>query len=103
MAGINGILATLSIIICYFNITYGAIEIALDGKSTINTVSSDDGLHCKQNSFDIFQDIHNQILLLPVTIKLRWVEGHQEKSGKVLNWWVKKNQQADIHAKALMA
>ena len=61
----------ISIFICYFRITQGAIEIALDGKSALNTVSSDDSLHCEQKSFDILQDIHNWILLLVITIKWR--------------------------------
>ena len=25
----------------------------------------------------------------------RWVEGHQDKTEKVLDWWAKKNQQVD--------
>ena len=41
LAGISRILATISIIVCYFNITQGAIEVALDGQSAKNMASSD--------------------------------------------------------------
>lgn len=61
LAGISGILVRISIIICYFKITQGAIEITLDGESTLSTASSDDGLDFKQIFFDILQDIHNRI------------------------------------------
>lgn len=103
LAGINGVLETLLIIIHYFNITQVEIEIALDGKSSLNTASDGDRLHCKQESFDILQDIHNKIDLLLLKIKWRWVEGHQDKKGKSLNWWVKKNQEVYTQAKAFLS
>ena len=72
----------ISIIIYYFNITQGEIEITLDGEPALNTASYDDRLHCKQKSFDILQDIHNRIHSLPTKTKWSWIEEHQDKKVK---------------------
>lgn len=47
LAGKNRILATISIIIRYFNITQGAIQITLDGEYVLNMASSDNRLYYK--------------------------------------------------------
>ena len=88
LAGIDKILSIISIIICYFNIT----ETGFNRNYNWWVIHTQYGvkwwwIKLQTKYFDILQDIHNQICLLPIKIKWRWVEGHQYKTEKVLDWW----------------
>ena len=57
LAGIIGVLASLSVIIQRHNVTTGGITIALDGKSAMNQAKKQTPLHIARQSFDFFQEI----------------------------------------------
>ena len=63
------------------------MTIDFDGESVLDEASGDWPLKIDQASFDLLQEICNQIQFLSVDIKWRWVEGHQKKNaGKNLDW-----------------
>lgn len=61
---------------CYIT-NQGSIELVLDGKQVMEQASDTFLLFPAQCSFDILVNIRANISLLPITIKLFWVEGHQ--------------------------
>ena len=99
LGGIDGILSVLEVIVDYYNITHGAIELALDGKSALEQANLEDFLQAGQSSFGILQDIHYRIRHLPILVSFRWVEGHQRKKGKQLDWRGRQNELVDMLAK----
>lgn len=100
LSGLSGILSSFAIIVEIYNITEGSIEIACDSQGVLNEVDSNDVcLYCEQTSFDILQDIHHRIKLLPIEIKCRWVEVHQFKRHGISTWWSRQNARVDIFAK----
>ena len=69
----------IKILVQFFNIKHGGIEIALDGESALNSAKkSMNYLYIKQSCYDILQDICNRIKSLPEGINIKWrhVEGH---------------------------
>ena len=102
LGGVTGVLAAVSVIVHYYDIKQGSIELALDGESAKNESASTDFLLAGQSSFDLLQDIHHRLELLPITVKFRWVEGHQIKKGKTLDWWGKQNDLVDGIAKKFL-
>ena len=55
----------------------GSIELVLDGKQVMKQASDTFLLFPAQCSFDILVNKRANISLLPITVKLFWVEGHQ--------------------------
>ena len=79
LAGIDGGLSMIVVILKFFDITEGGIEIALDGKSTLNSAkASSKFLNIFQSSYHLLQDIRNRLTAIPegINIKWRWVESH---------------------------
>ncbi len=86
LAGIDGGLSMLAIIIQFFNIEQGQIEIALDGLSALNQAKKCiKNLLITQSCYDLLQDISNRLKMLPEGIKIKWrhVEGHQKEKGRI--------------------
>ena len=104
LAGINGVLSAIAVIVKMKDITEGEIEIALDGLSAKNQVEKNlDYLSIHQTCFDIIQDIRNRIKELPIRIKWRWVEGHQRERGRgKLYWWARQNERVDLLCKKFL-
>ena len=102
LAGITGILSAVAIIIQHYDITEGSITIALDGSSALDQASADNPLKIDQPDFDILQDIRARLHLLPIKVEWRWVEGHQDEKGKMMDWWALQNQKVDRNAKAFL-
>ena len=101
LAGMNGVLSAIAVIVKYYGIKEGEIEIALDGLSAMKQASTEDyHLSIHQSCFDIIQDIRNRIEMLPIKIKWRWVEGHQKERGRTkLDWWGRQNERVDLLCK----
>jgi hypothetical protein len=93
----------VAVIIQQYNITKGSITIALDGESALDQASAETPLKIDQADFDILQDIQEQLHILPIKVEWKWVEGHQDKKGKTLDWWALQNQKVDLNAKAFLA
>ena len=104
LAGIIGVLASLAVITQRHNVTTGGITIALDGKSAMNQAKKQTPLHIAQQSFDFFQEIRNRLQALPpaITVRWRWVEGHQREAGMTMDWWAKRNDEVDSLAKKFL-
>ena len=106
IAGIDGALSMVAIIVQFFNIDQGGIEIALDGQSTLNRAKdSIDDLKIGQSCYDILQDIRNRLKLLPKGINIKWrhVEGHQKEKGRTnLDFWALMNDKCDKIAKSYL-
>jgi hypothetical protein len=103
LAGIAGILSAVAVMIQQYDITSGSITIALDGKSALDQASAETPLKIDQADFDILQDIREQLNILPLKVQWKWVEGHQDKKGKTLDWWALQNQKVDLNAKEFLA
>ena len=102
LVGINGGLSILGIIIKFFNIKEGGIEIVLDGESALNQAKEDFyQLKSSQSCFDILLDIRNHIKLLPkeFNIEWRWVESHQKEKKVKMDWYARQNNKVDRVAK----
>ena len=66
----------------------------------MNEVDNDDVyLYYEQKIFDMLQDIHQRINLLPIDIKWRWEEGHQFERYGITSWWSRQNARVDILTK----
>ena len=86
LAGINGLLSCIKIIVKKFGITNGSIEIGLDGESAKDQAEDDYFLKIQQPSFDIILDIRKRIKDLPIDIKWRWIRGHVREKGYKATW-----------------
>jgi hypothetical protein len=86
LAGIAGILLAVAVIIQQYDITKGSITIALDGELALDQDSAETPLKINQADFDILQEIQEQLNILPIKVEWKWVEGHQDKKGKTLDW-----------------
>ena len=82
LTGIDSILSALAILVKQFNIKKGEITVALDCSTALKTCPPTNPLKIQILSFDILQDIRNRLLLLPIMVKWRWVEGHQKEKRK---------------------
>jgi hypothetical protein len=102
LAGIAGILSVVAIIIQHYDITNGSITIALDGYSALDQSAAETPLRIDQPDFDILQDIRARLHTLPIEVIWKWVEGHQDKKGKFMDWWALQNQKVDRNAKAFL-
>jgi hypothetical protein len=102
LVGIAGILSVVAIIIQHYDITKGSITIALDGYSALVQSAAETPLRIDQPDFDILQDIRARLHTLPIKVTWKWVEGHQDKKGKFMDWWARKNQKVDRNAKAFL-
>ncbi|OEU05826.1 hypothetical protein FRACYDRAFT_266850 [Fragilariopsis cylindrus CCMP1102] len=55
-----------------------------------------------QADFDLVQEIRTRISILPITVNWKWVEGHQDRKGKSMDWWARKNTIVDGKAKSYL-
>ena len=92
LAGVIASLTIIDIIVCYHNITEGAVTITLDGKTAMEEAGGDWPLSLDQKCFDYLQMISAWIKLSPLTFTFRHVKGHQTKkvAYNQLDWWAQK-------------
>jgi hypothetical protein len=102
LTGIAGTLSTVVVIIKHYNITNGSITIALDGYSALDQASAESPLKIDQLDFGILQVIQERLHNLPIEVEWKWVEGHQDRKGKTLDWWALQNQKVDLNAKSFL-
>jgi len=102
LGGVIGSLTLLLAVCKSFGIQDGLVTLALDGEAAMNQAMQQVGieypLRVYQKHFDFLQVFRSLLKLLP--IKWRWVESHQREHGVTrLDWWAKKNDWCDKHAK----
>jgi hypothetical protein len=102
LVGIARILSVVAIVIQHNDITKGSITIALDDYSALDQSAAEAPLRIDQPEFDILQDIRARLHTLPIKVIWKWVEGHQDKKGKFMDWWALQNQKVDQNAKAFL-
>jgi hypothetical protein len=83
----------------YYAITEGKITVALDCEGAINAISTDQLPKAKNKEFDLIMECRNLMAQLPITIRYKWIEGHQDSKGKRLDWWARQNIRMDQKAK----
>ena len=82
----------------------GSVEIACDSQSALNEIDTDDVyLYCEQTSFDILQDIHHRLKLLPIKFQWRLIEGQQLERHGTTDWWGRQNTKVDILTKNFLS
>ena len=102
LAGVAGILAAVAIIVQHYELTTGSITIALDGESALDVSAAATIMKIGQADFDLVQEIRTRISILPITVNWKWVEGHQDRKGKSMDWWARKNTIVDGKAKSYL-
>jgi hypothetical protein len=83
-AGVSGALAVLDVLVKYYHIESGSVTIALDGLLALQQCAGDWPLSIDQPCFDVLQDVRGRLKALPITVDFRWVEGHQDDKGIVM-------------------
>ena len=104
LSGIAGIVVTLSILCSYHNITGGGIEIGLDGEQAMKSVFDEDDPDPSDTDYDLIYDLRAKIKCLPIVVRGRWVEGHQDKQKRgapidTYDRWALLNMEMDEAAK----
>ena len=102
MSGAAGILTSLKIFCKRHHITNGCVTIGLDGQSVLDRITGSEQDSCKIPDFDLVKCIRTLSKELPIQIKWKWVEGHQDdhKSWNELDEWARLNVRMDSLAKA---
>ena len=107
LGGMMGIITTLSLLCKTHHITQGSLEIGLDGESALEKVFQDEDPVPQDPSYDLILELRRKISLLPITIRGKHVEGHQDnpKHGprRPIDWWGRLNIAMDEAAKAHLA
>ena len=102
LTGVLGVLTCIEAFVKFYKIQQGLITIALDGESAIYQSDSKWPLSIGQSSFDYIQVIRNIIKDLPITVKVYWVEDHQNKKVMTMDWGARKNDYIDGKAKEFL-
>ena len=84
LGGIMGVVVSLGIMCKLHNITAGQVEMGLDGKEVMNQVFATKDPTPNAPSYDMILDIRRKIklLVLPLTLTSRHIEGHQDDPNK---------------------
>jgi hypothetical protein len=91
LAGISSLLTIAAAIYRIHNIQEGSI----------NDAAGDWSLSPEHPNFDLIMDISVKIKKLPICVKWKWVEGHQDDDKSLtLDEWAKANIMTDNMAKA---
>ena len=97
-----GIVTVLEVLCSHFDLEQGKIEIGLDGESAIKKLQQPHLPSPKSPHFDLLLDCKKRLESLPIQVKFRWIEGHQDDKGKPvgrLDWWALQNVRMDAAAK----
>ena len=81
------------------SITTGQMELGLDCESAIKVITATDPPPAKAGHFDMIWECRHLLKRLPIQVKFRWIESHQDRKGRKLDWWAKQNVRMDSMAK----
>jgi hypothetical protein len=101
LCGLMGIMYTLRELCAHHHIKTGAITVACDGLSAIRKALDEDStFSCRSAQFDLLAAIESVLLRLPIQVRWRHVDGHQD-DGRVgpLDRWEQLNVEMDALAK----
>ena len=77
-----GVVVTLGLLCKVHQVTNGSIEIGLDGKLALERVLDEEEPTPQVPSYDLILSIRRKIQKLPITIRGRHIEGHQDDPAK---------------------
>ncbi len=101
LAGNSGSLAITAAVCRIHDINEGLITLGLDGRQALLAAAGDWPLNPARPDFDLITDIRAKVKRLPVRVKWKWVEGHQDDDqSSHLDEWAKANILVDNIAKA---
>jgi hypothetical protein len=84
----------------FFGLTTGTIEVACDGKSALQQAQwPEDFINTNYPHYDMILAIRSVRLLTQWKWSWRHVKGHQDDTGKVLDFWERMNVDMDTAAK----
>ena len=102
LAGIAGTVAILTLLCQVYQIQDGSIEIGLDNEGALNAIFKDWDPKITDKSFDLIFDIRRKLQRLPLRVKGRWIESHQDdKEGAdydQMDIWTLLNIEMDLFA-----
>ena len=101
LGGIIGVLTTTLAICKTHGITQGHLELGVDCESAIKAVTKQSPPKAKTEHFDMIWECRHLLKLLPIEVKFRWIESHQDakKPTHKLDWWARQNVAMDARAK----
>ncbi len=102
LGGVVGTLLTLQSLCSVHKITTGAVELGLDCESAIKKIIAHYPPKVKDCHHDMITECRRLINELPIQVKLRWIESHQDEKGRPLHrldWWARQNIRMDQKAK----
>jgi hypothetical protein len=101
--GIIGILTTLEALCAQHSLTTGLVTIGCDCESAIKKLTAHRLPEPHDNHYDMLLDARARIKALPIDIKFKHVEGHQDDKNQghwlSLDWWALQNILMDAQAK----
>ena len=101
LAGVSGSLAITAAVCRIHDIQEGSITLGLDGQQALLAAAGDWPLNPERPDFDLITDIRTKLKKLPISVKWKWVEGHQDDDKSThLDEWAKANILVDNMAKA---
>ena len=104
LGGIIGILTTLEEVCALHSITEGMATIGCDCESAIKKLTSHRSPSPTASHYDMLIDARARIKELPIELKFKHVEGHQDSKNQghklALDWWALQNIAMDAKAKA---
>ena len=102
LGGLIGTLTALQVLCEAYGIAQGRAIIGVDCESLTKRLSNPRPIEVTEAHFDLLYDCRCRIQALPVTIRLDWIEGHQDERNpaRPLDWWAQQNIAMDTAAKA---
>ena len=92
-------MTTIKALCDHHNITTGKVIVGVDCEGAINKVDADHPPKANEKHYDLIMECRRLRASLPVTVEFKWIEGHQDKKGKRLDWWARQNIRMDQRAK----
>jgi len=104
LGGITGIVTVLELLCKLHQINDGSITVGLDNEGAVQKTDQDWPLKPGEPCYDMLTDLRKRIQLLPITVNLHWVKGHQDDHQPThrLDWWARQNVKMDKKAKKLL-
>jgi NAD(P)-dependent dehydrogenase (short-subunit alcohol dehydrogenase family) len=102
LGGVSGIVETVGTLCARHNITFGAVEVGLDGNQAMKNVFGDWPSYPGQADYDLLKDLWEKIRRSPLKWTGRWVERHQDDITRfedLMDRWGQLNVECDGLAK----
>ena len=99
LAGLHGIVATVTTAARMENLQGGGITVGCDNQSALRSLRKDWHFDAGEADYDLIQSIQYMVKNTTIAIRGKHVKGHQDTCGKPLDNWAKWNVAMDTKAK----